>query len=119
VSGIEGNNWGVCDIQNTVASWGYEKNTFRVWGQIEQVSEEFVQINEDHNADEISGYSIGNKVDGHIYVEHNMLDITVKADVPSFLDLDAGYDEEVEMFESDDDGVKVVRFIDSEDERTT
>jgi len=119
VSGLEGNNWGVNDIENTVASWGYEKKKFRVWGQHPDVFDEFFQVNEDHIAEEISGYSIGNKVHGHIYVEHNVLDITVKADQPRCLDLDAGYNEEVEMFSSDDDGGKAVRFDDSEDERTT
>jgi len=110
VSGLEGNNWGVSDIENIVTSWGYEKKKFRVWGQYPEVFDEFFQVNEDHIAKEISGYSIGNKVHGHIYVEHNVLDITVKAYQPRCIDLDAGYNEEVEMFSSDDDGVKVVRF---------
>jgi len=48
-----------------------------------------------------------------------VLDITVKVDQPRCIDLDAGYDEEVEMFSRDDDGVKAVRFDDNEDERTT
>jgi len=111
LSGIKGNNWDVSDIENIVASWRYQKKKVRVWGQYVEVYDEFFQVNEDHIAEEIYEYSIGNKVDGHIYVEHNVLDITVKVDVLSFVDLDAGYDEEVEMFSSDDDGVKAIRNV--------
>jgi hypothetical protein len=118
VSDIEPDNMKPAVIKELVSSWGYDKNHFRIWGKI---CNEFVEVKEDHIADEISIGAVGDGRDGHIYVEHNVDDISVKVLGPKCVTLGGSSEEEDDdklyMYSSDDGGAKGVKFDDSEDER--
>jgi len=117
VSDIEPDYMKSAVIKELVSTWGYDRNHFRIWGKIYN---EFVEVKEDHIADEITMAAVGGKTDGHIYVEHNVSDINVKVLEPQCVMLGGSSEEDDDklyMYSSDDGGVKGVKFDDSEDER--
>ena len=63
VSDIEPENMKAVVIKELVSTWSYDKNQFRIWGKI---CNEFVEVKEDHIADEVTMAAIGGKTDGHI-----------------------------------------------------
>jgi hypothetical protein len=104
-------------IKELVSTWDYDKNHFRIWGKI---CNEFVEVKEDHIADEISIAAVGDAEDAHIYVEHNVSDISVKVLEPKCVMLGGSSEEDDDnscVYSSDDGGAKGVKFDDSEDER--
>jgi len=118
VSDIEPEYMKATVIKELVSSWGYDKNHFRIWGKI---CNEFVEVKEGHVADEITIAVVGGGTDGHIYVEHNVSDISVKVLEPKCVMLGGSSEEEDNdkfyMYSSDDGGAKGLKFDDSEDER--
>jgi hypothetical protein len=91
----------------------------RTSNKIDGIDESFVQVDMDDVVGDIFIYSTANKVDGHLYVEHNVHNSVEKVNEPKCLDLDVGSNEEGNVFISDDDDVKGLRFDDSENGRTT
>jgi len=122
VSDLVPDAWKVDVIKQLVCSWGYEEHEFRGWCKMEEIVNEFVQVNQDHIADEVAMYDVSRGVDGQLYVEHNVTDMSVKVDMPHFVDLNGSNEEDEDklyMYSSDDGGAKGVKFDDSEDERAT
>jgi len=114
--------WKVGVIRQLVCSWGYQDHEIRVWCKMDRIVNEFVQVDQDSIAIEVAMYAIGEGIDGQIYVEHNVTNMSVKVDMPNFVDLNdsSGEDEDnLMMYSSDDGGAKGLKFDDSEDERAT
>lgn len=107
----------VSEMLKVVHDWGSEINKFRVWVKLEGVDYSFFEINKDDCAGEVVCYAVGNNIERHLYVEHNVKDINIKVVEPHNIDLAEGTDVESEVEENDDDARKV-RLGDSEDERT-
>lgn len=67
---------------NIFLDLGYKRNKFRVWSKLEGISDCYFEINNDHRAIDIATYAVGNSIEGHLYVEHNVKDIKVKVVKP-------------------------------------
>lgn len=69
---------------------------------------------------DVETHVMGNKIDGHIYIKHNMDDINVKVSEPHCMNLNVSNEqsEEEESIEGNDDDVKIARFYDRDDDRT-
>jgi hypothetical protein len=122
VSDLVPDAWKVGVIRQLVCSWGYQEHEIRLWCKMDRIVNEFVQLDQDHIADEVAIHAVGDGIDGQIYVEHNVTNMSVKVNMPNFVDLNesSGEDEDnMLMYSSDDGGAKGVKFDDSEDERAT
>lgn len=122
VSDLVPDAWKVGVIRQLVCSWGYQDHEIRLWCKMDRIENDFVQVDLDNIADEIAIYAVGEGIDGQIFVEHNVTNMSVKVDMPNFVDLNesSGEDEDnLMMYSSDDGGAKGLKFDDSEDERAT
>jgi len=117
VADIAPDTWKVGVIKQVVCSWGYQEHEFRLWCKMDEVVNEFVKLDQDHIADEVAMFAVSRGIDGQIYVEHNVTDMSVKVDMPHFVDLNGSKEEDededkLSMYSSDDGGAKGVKFDD-------
>jgi len=94
VSELVPDAWKVDVIKQLVCSWGYQEHEFRLWYKMEEVVNEFVQVNQDHIVDEIAMFAVSRGIDGQVYVEHNVTDMSIKVDMPQFVDLNGSSEDD-------------------------
>ncbi|CAJ2652425.1 unnamed protein product [Trifolium pratense] len=142
IEGINKDKWNYLEAEGIVRKLKYGKNSFRMWWKVE-VELGYKMLRLDKDADDIVDYAINNKVDAHIYVEHDVGNNVCLVDAPICLELqanndipnnigdksirvgvndDAGEYEEGEGSDenetnSSEDEAKGIHFDDSEDER--
>ncbi|KAI5435370.1 hypothetical protein KIW84_021975 [Lathyrus oleraceus] len=104
---------------NSVLDCGYERNKFRVLSKLEGISDCYFEINNDHCVIDVATYVVGNSIDGHLYVEHNVKDIMVKVVEPQCIDVTVRNESSDKDVDESDDDAKNVRFDDSGEDRTT
>lgn len=70
------------EIHRLVNKWGYKEGSYRLWTKILEIDEDFFQIRKDDDAYNFAAYDCTTKVDGDIYLEHDVTDIELKVRVP-------------------------------------
>lgn len=91
-----------------------------VWCKFEGIDESFVEVNMDDCAIDVAIHAMNNKIEGHLYDEHNVNDINIKAVERQCINLNEGTessDREEDPEEHDGD-TRRVRFDYSQKERT-
>lgn len=63
-------NWGASEVVKLVLGWGYVRNTFMIWLKLKDIYESFIEFNMDDRVAYVLTRAIGNKSEGHLYVEH-------------------------------------------------
>ena len=110
VEGQDSDTWSFFQAVNLVKDWGYDG--FRLWTKLPGIDEGYLQVNDDVLAEAIAKHNIVNKVEGHIWVEHEVEDMMRKVLSPTVEQFNEGSDDGT----SSDDEVRGIRFDDSEEE---
>jgi hypothetical protein len=98
-------------VRKMLNGWGFNEGTYRVWTKIIEIDSNHFQIRKDDDCYDLAAFSCANEVEGHIFVEHDVIDTSVSVVSPRCVN------ETVEVDNWDEDGVEGLG--DSEDERAT
>ncbi|KAI5411863.1 hypothetical protein KIW84_056797 [Lathyrus oleraceus] len=101
--------YGLSEVMNIVLDGDYERKKFRVWRKLECISDCYFKINNDHRAIGVATYNIGNSIEGHLYVKHNVKDIKVKVVEPQCIDVTIRNESSDEDADESDDDARNVR----------
>ncbi|XP_058751316.1 uncharacterized protein LOC131624382 [Vicia villosa] len=111
VTDIHIDNFTMVCVKKLLNEWGYNEGTFRVWTKVVEIDPNFFQIKKDHDCCDVAAFSYANEVEGVIYVEHDVVDVSFSVVSPRCVN------ETDVMDQSDEEGVEGLG--DSEDERAT
>lgn len=116
ITGQDFDLWSYFEAVGLVEGWKYAKSSFRLWRKIEGVDDTFKHILFDDDIKDVGLHAVSTKLDGQIYVEHNVSSNSTKVAEPKCIELigkeGSGDDD------SSEDEAKGIRFDDSEEERT-
>lgn len=108
--------WSYFEAVGLLEGWKYAKASFRLWRKIEGVDDTFKHILFDDDIKDVGLHAVSTKMDGHIYVEHNVSSNSTKVAEPKCIEL-IGKEGSADDASSEDE-VRGIRFDDSEEERT-
>ncbi|XP_058748392.1 uncharacterized protein LOC131621369 [Vicia villosa] len=111
VNDIHIDNFTMVCVKKLLNEWGYNEGTFRVWTKVVEIDPNFFQIKKDDDCYDVVAFSYANEVEGFIYVEHDVVDVSFSVVSPRCVS------ETDVMDQSDEDGVEGLG--DSEDGRAT
>ncbi|XP_058746525.1 uncharacterized protein LOC131619449 [Vicia villosa] len=111
VTDIHIDNFTMICVNKLLNEWGYNEGTFRVQTKVVEIDPNFFQIKKDDDCYDVAAFSYANEVEGVMYVEHDVVDVSFSVVSPRCVNETDVQDQ------SDEEGVEGLG--DSEDERAT
>lgn len=111
VTNIHIDKFTMVTLNRMLTGWGFKQGTYRAWTKIVEFDPIFFHISKDDDCYDFAAYACVTEVDGVMYVEHDVGNVSGSVRSPRCVN------EIVEMDRFDDEGVEGLG--DSEDERAT